>query len=199
MMEVEKIFAVDLLADLDQQGVLGAVMEFGVFEGDWLERLIENVEALGNNRQIFGLDSFEGLPAMTEHDLDCWHEGQYKTSYERVSERIRLAERKHVHLLKGWFSDTILTPIMQSADSISYARIDCDLYYPIVIALEYLQTRLAHNAILVFDDWTFDLNKGETKAFYEWIDSDYVKENLRFEFICFCSIAHYYMRVSRKS
>ena len=52
MMDVECILATDLIAELDQQGVRGAVVEFGVFEGYWMEKLIEIVEAAGSRRQV---------------------------------------------------------------------------------------------------------------------------------------------------
>ena len=198
MMDVECILATDLIAELDRQGVRGAVVEFGVFEGYWMEKLIEIVEAAGSRRQVLGFDSFEGLPATGPYDQNCWHEGQYKASYDQVYTRLRVEERQDVKLIRGWFKDTLPLAEAQAIEEICYARIDCDLYEPTVSLLTYLQSRLTHNSVLVLDDWTFTLDKGETRAFYEWMDTQYVKDNLSFEFICFHGINHFYLRVLRK-
>ena len=40
--------------------------------------------------------------------------------------------------------------------------------------------RLVDGAILVFDDWTYRTDKGETKAFYPWAQR---QTHLRFEFL----------------
>lgn len=34
--------------------------------------------------------------------------------------------------------------------------------------LNFLDTRLVPGSILIFDEWSFDLNKSETKAFVDW-------------------------------
>jgi len=58
---------------------------------------------------------------------------------------------------------------VQAVREIALARIDCDLYAPAVECLDYLAGRLSDQSVLVFDDWTFDLAKGETRAFAEWL------------------------------
>lgn len=195
MVEIEETYAEALLQEIEIRAVPGAIVEFGVFRGAWLLRLITACERLGMHRQVVGLDSFAGLPAPSaEHDLDCWTEGDYAASLEEVAERLEVARRTNVMLVKGWFSASLPTPAVQAVREIALARIDCDLYAPAVECLDYLAGRLADRSILVFDDWTFDLAKGETRAFAEWLPR---VPQYRFEFLCFNSIGHLYMRVHR--
>ncbi len=194
MMEAETAFAKELLRSVRDENIPGAIVEFGVFEGLWLEKLCLACEDLGLVRPIYGFDSFEGLPAPSaKDDLACWSEGQYAASLEAVSARLKCDERKHVSLVKGWFSNTLPQPLAQGIEQIAYARIDCDLYQPAVECLDYLQPRLSDGAILVFDDWTWNLQKGETKAFYEWTP----KSGLAFEFLAYNSIGHLYLKVTK--
>lgn len=197
MVEVEEIYAEELLRILHEQGVPGAVVEFGVFRGDWLLRLLNSCERLGMTRAFYGFDSFVGLPPPSAtDDLDCWAEGDYAASLEEVAARLDVGQRKNVTLVKGWFSDSLPTAPVQAIREIAFARVDCDLYGPTVECLDYLAGRLTNGAILVFDDWTFDLEKGETKAFREWVAR---VPQYRFEFLCFNGIGHVYVRVHHAS
>lgn len=193
MVEIEVAYAETLLKGIETRAVAGAIVEFGVFRGDWLLRLIEACERNGIRRQVFGFDSFEGLPAPSaERDLDCWTEGDYAASVEEVSQRLSVAHRPNVALVKGWFSDLLRADTAQAIREVAFARIDCDLYEPAVTCLDYLTGRLSDGAILAFDDWTFNLAKGETCAFAEWVER---APPYRFEFLCFNSSGHLYMRV----
>jgi hypothetical protein len=172
---------------LREQGP-GCVVEFGTYQGRWINYLAEV-----GQRVIHGFDSFEGLPEPSDHDLDCWHAGQFAVDYETVCANVRSKERPWIKLHKGWFSETIPTPEVQAISDICFARIDCDLYEPTVEVLDYLTHRLTNGALLAFDDWTFDLEKGETRAFDEWSR----RVPLRFEFLDFSGMGSLFVRVRR--
>lgn len=192
MVGVEKDYATFLLTQLHEARVQGAIVEFGVFEGGWLDYLIVAQEQLGEIRPVLGFDSFQGLPAPTVADEGMgWHQGDYSASFNAVAERLRLNERPYLKLIKGWFRDTINTPEAQ-VGQVAYARVDCDLYESAVDTLAYLDGKLADGAILVFDDWTFDPEKGEAKAFFEWAPNC----PYTFEGLGFFSIGHLYLRVN---
>ncbi len=197
MVNIEVEYASFLIQELNSRGVPGAIVEFGVFEGFWLGKIIDICKLNKTERNIYGFDSFEGLPCPSStHDLDCWHEGEYTASIESVQKRLGVDENKHVILVQGWFKESLQSPSALNIDSICYARIDCDLYQPAVECLDYLSPRLSDGAILVFDDWTFRLDKGETKAFSEFKDR---AKHLDYEFLCYTSIGHLYIRVKHKS
>ena len=192
--EAEVQYVRDLLRELKTTPVPGAVMEFGVYQGRWLKQLADLCDELDFTRPIFGFDSFEGLPEVSaQDDLDCWHKGQYRSDIESVSKFVNCAKHENLRLVKGWFSQSLRRPDIQAIDAIAYVRIDADLYQSSKEVLEYVGPRLSDGAIMVFDDWTCDLEKGETKAFAEW----QAGSGFMFEFLA-CSMWHYYFRAKRK-
>lgn len=178
-----------LLAGLAE--VPGAIVEFGVFQGRWLEFLESTRRELGQPREIWGFDSFQGLPAPDpDRDLGCWSRGQYAADLPTVAERLKVAERPHIRLVPGWFSESLRRPEVRAIKAVAFARIDCDLHQSAAEALDFLTGRLVDGAILVFDDWPSDLDRGETRAFAEWLP----RSGLRFEFLSQNSLGHLYLR-----
>ena len=182
----------DFIEDLHRQNVEGSIVEFGVFEGYMLGKLLERAESIGGNRMFYGFDSFEGLSEPSkENDYDSWEKGQFAAGYDLVARNLKLSERPHLKLIKGWVEDSLKSPEAQSIKSIAYARIDVDIYDPTWECLEYISTRLANGAILAFDDWAYTSEKGESKAFIEWVPT---VPHLRFEWIGQCS-SRFYLKV----
>ncbi|MBW4091473.1 MAG: hypothetical protein HIU82_10235 [Proteobacteria bacterium] len=196
MVEVEHDYASALLETLDAEGIRGPIVEFGVFQGDWLRVLLDACESRGYARQFIGFDSFQGLPVPSaEADLECFVEGQFSAGLAEVSARLEIERRDNLLLVPGWFADTLPTSQAATVGDISFARVDCDLYAPALECLRYLGPRLADGAVLVLDDWTFDVTKGETCAFMEWRPE---VPALDFEFLCFNGVGHLYLRVRNR-
>ncbi len=184
------------LATLQDEKVPGDLVEFGVATGNSLDELIGYCDDLGLKINIYGLDSFEGLPDLSPHDPQWWHKGEFAAPYEAVSQRLKTDVRPHVHLVKGWFSETLADPGIQEAiREVAFARVDCDLYQSAVDCLAFLEDRLSHGAYLCFDDWTDDPETGETKAFFEFYER--TKHKLIFKPICRISLGGMHMRVYR--
>ena len=194
MDEVEAVYAEDLLLDLKQKNIEGDIVEFGVFEGGWIERLWQSCNRIGLNKKIIGFDSFEGLPEPSENDYPGWERGQFSTTYEKVCNLLKTHARPNISLIKGRFSESFKRPEIQGIDKICYARIDSDLYQPAVECLDFLRDRLVDGAILVFDDWSWGLEKGESKALSEWLPTS----GLELEFLAYNGIVHLYLRVHKK-
>lgn len=194
MDEAEALYAEDLLSELKEKNVPGDIVEFGVFEGGWIERLWTSCDRIGLDKRIIGFDSFEGLPSPSSNDYEGWQKGQFATSFEKVQKLLRCDERMNISLVKGWFSDSFKKPEIQAIEQICFARIDSDLYQPAVECLEFLKDRLVDGAILVFDDWSWHLTKGEAKALYEWLPTS----GMELEFLAYNSIVHLYLRVHKK-
>jgi hypothetical protein len=184
-----------LIEDLLARGIDGSIVEFGVFRGFMLGKLLDKVESLGARRRFYGFDSFEGLSRpSTDHDYEGWQEGQFKTTFEIAAANLRLSERPHLSLIKGWLNDSLKGPEAQAIRPVAYARIDVDIYEPARDCLIFLSDRLADGAILVFDDWPYTSQKGESKAFIDWVKT---VPHLRFEWIGQCS-ARIYFRVHHR-
>jgi len=193
---IEVDYVEHLLREIRADSVEGVIMEFGIFEGWWVDKLCEFSEDLGLHRDVYGFDSFEGLPAPSpESDDPFWRAGQYLASYEEVSRRLRVDRRPSIHLVKGWFRDTLRLPETLAIKRVAYARIDSDIYESAVDCLNYLADRLSDKAILVFDDWPHRLDIGEGKAFAEWLPG---VPQLTFEFLFYNTWGHLYLRAHRR-
>lgn len=187
--------AKQLLTEIKTNETLGNIVEFGVYEGKWLSIIADINEEIGLERSIYGFDSFEGLPVPGVEDEGMgWQEGMYEAPLDRVRAYLRTDQRPHIKLIKGWFCDTTKLPEAQAIQQICYARVDGDLYASAVDTLAFLTGRLSDGAILVFDDWTFNPKKGETKAFFEWAPT----VPYSFEFIGYLGIGPLYIRVHHK-
>jgi hypothetical protein len=188
------------LETIRNERIEGAIVEFGVFSGTGLAVIADRCDELGIAPPIYGFDSFEGLPEPTADDLpDCWHGGQYAYPRERVARRVKCESRPHVHLVEGWFCDTLKSEAIteeRKLERIAFARIDCDLYDSTVDCLNFLADRLADGAFLVFDDWSHRLDLGETRAFFEFYEC--VKDRYRFEHLAAMGRGSLHLRVWRK-
>ena len=108
-----------------------------------------------------GLDTFEGLPPLSETDLSMTPpDASYvneraftNTSTGKVRKRLRMAgvAEADVQLEPGLFSDTL--PRLDPALRYHFVNIDCDLYEPHLECLEYFYPRLVPGAVLFFDDY----------------------------------------------
>ncbi|MGI8553581.1 MAG: TylF/MycF/NovP-related O-methyltransferase [Dehalococcoidia bacterium] len=131
LLKVELEYVEHLCSELKRTEVQGALVEFGIFEGWWINHLFEVSERLGLDRPIIGYDSFQGLSSPhPEHDDPFWEEGQYAASLEQVGKNVRLAQRPRIKLMPGFFAESLKGPDADSIGEIAYARVDCDIYEP---------------------------------------------------------------------
>jgi len=190
---VECDYARELLRDIAVKGIPGDIVEFGIFQGWWVNYLWQATESLGLRRRIYGFDSFEGLSEPhPERDQSFWKKGQYACGLEQVSKNVRLAERPRLRLVKGFFETSLRSAEALLVEQFCYARIDCDIYQPALECLRYLGPRLSDGAIVVFDDWPHVRGFGEQRALEEWLPS---VPHLKFEFLFYGTIGHFYTRV----
>jgi len=189
-------YALELLREIAAKNIPGDIAEFGIYEGWWINYLWQATENAGLRRRIYGFDSFEGLSEPhPEHDQAFWKKGQYACGLDQVSRNVKLAERPRLKLVKGFFEKSLRTAEALLAEQFCYARIDCDIYQPALECLQYLGPRLADGAILVFDDWPHVRGFGEQHALEEWLPS---VPHLKFEFLFYGAIGHFYTRVHHR-
>jgi len=145
----------------------GIILEFGVNKGT----TINEIARLFPERQIFGFDTFAGLP----EDWVILPKGEFDQGG-------KLPEvPKNVKLIKGLIQDTL--PHFDHNQRIAFIHIDTDLYSSAKFILTDLKTQLKGCYILFDEFWNFpNWKQEEYKAFTEFIADtkysfDYVARN----------------------
>lgn len=134
----------------------GLVLEFGVASGRSITRIAETVSL----RQVYGFDSFDGLP-------EDWRTGITKGAFAGPLPAVP----SNVTLIKGLFSDTLPAFAKQHTDPISFLHVDCDLYSSTADILDHLGDRLKPGSVILFDEY-FNYpgwRQHEFKAFQEFV------------------------------
>ena len=139
-------------------------LEFGVASG----RTINYISQFTKDT-VYGFDSFEGLP-------ETWREGLEKGAFSRNG--VLPLVNANVELIKGWFNET-LEEFMKTHDKkISFIHMDADLYSSTKYIFDTLKGNIDKDCVIVFDELVnypgFDGDKGELRAFYEFITENKV-------------------------
>lgn len=170
-------------------GLKGDYLEFGVFQGNTFVPAYHfaqrnNLKAM----RFYGFDSFEGLPAIKGRDQGGeFREGQYSLSLDGFTHLIssRGVRLDRVNLVNGWFNQVLNSatkrhlPIKKAA----FIFIDCDLYESTVPVLSFVADYIQSGTIIAFDDWYCfkgSPERGEHKAFKEWLDNNSSFQALEF-------------------
>jgi Macrocin-O-methyltransferase (TylF) len=183
LLGVEYEYVEQLLQQAKDTGIIGDLVEFGIWRGAWINVFYDITTRVGLERKIWGFDSFAGLskPHEKYDTTGYWKEGMYAASRAEVEEQVQAKNRPRIRLVEGFFRESLKTPEAQSLGPVCFARIDCDIYEPALDCLSFLSSRLSDGAILVFDDWEFfSPDFGETRAFFEWVKT---VPHLRFEYL----------------
>lgn len=154
-------------ATLKLISVSGLVCEFGVFQGESINYLAERLP----HTEIYGFDSFEGLP-------EDWR-AEVKTGHFRV-EKLP-AVRNNVRLVRGWFDKTIPEFLEKHPEPAAYLHIDSDLYSSAKTILDLFAPRFRPGTVIIFDEY-FNYpgwKQGEYRAFEEFVAA----RGMRFEYV----------------
>jgi predicted O-methyltransferase YrrM len=160
-----------LLYALEKAPRGGMALEFGVWAGRSLRVIAEDRDA----REVYGFDSFQGLPEDYR-----WDVGAGTFALDRVPD-IPGAE-----LVIGWFSDTLPGFLEKHAGPVDFVHIDSDLYSSAVTVLDLVGPRLIAGSVLMFDEF-FNYSgweKHEYRAWQEWLD----RTGTRAEYLAYTSI-----------
>jgi tetratricopeptide (TPR) repeat protein len=117
----------------------GLVLEFGVAAGISARYLANRVP------QVYGFDSFAGLP----EDTDRWSKGQF--AQQKLPE-----VPPNVDLVVGWYDATLEPFLTEHSDTISMLHIDCDIYSSTKYVLDEVRDRLIPGSVILFDElWKY--------------------------------------------
>lgn len=148
----------------------GFIAEFGVYKGNSINLIASLLN--DTDTQIYGFDSFEGLPE------------DWRTNFEKGTFGVnQLPEVPlNVTLIKGWFDQTLPAFVNSHSNKpCSLLHIDCDLYSSTKTIFEHLSGNIVSGTVIVFDEffnypgWEY----GEYRAFIEYANN----ANLQYQYI----------------
>lgn len=142
----------------------GLFLEFGVYSGSTINIMAD----MYKNKQIFGFDSFEGLP-------ENWNGWSLEESFFKTSKLPKV--RDNIVLVKGWFNEVLPGFMEQHREDVAFLHVDCDIYSSAKYVLDSLAQRIKPGTIILFDEYFNYPNwqNHEHKAFMEFIETTGLK------------------------
>lgn len=171
----------------------GVIIDLGVFRGastfSWA-KLCEIFCPTDVRKVVYGFDSFEGFPAITEED------GKEDLQYDRkaggffpcssIEKDLDLAQKamnqdkhiKHINrvqFVKGNVVETIPDFVISKGNGLKIAllNIDLDLYEPTKVALEHFVPLMVKGGVIIADEYALESFGGETKAIDEYFNKTF--------------------------
>ena len=157
-----------LCVEIDRRLVPGDIVECGTCNGGSAGVLGYASRQSWRSRDLWLLDSFQGLPAPTEEDgakaQDC--HGAWRGSEESVREILKALEIQdtRLHIIEGWFQETLSAV---QVEKIALLHIDADLYTSVKLCLDGFYDRVEPGGFVVLDD--YGSWEGCRKAFEEFV------------------------------
>jgi hypothetical protein len=177
--------------------IKGSIIECGVNQGYGMmlwTKLSAILEPVNLTRRVYGFDSFEGFPDLSQEDIskssDHVKKGDLAAdTFDELNELIRIHDTTrflgHIEkskLIKGDATKTIPKFLDENPHLVvSLLFLDFDIYKPTKTALEYFVPRMPKGAIIAFDELDNPLWPGETQAMLEYF-SESKLELKRFAF-----------------
>ena len=155
------------------QHIEGTIVECGVGWGRSLFAFAACQRALGQERRIFGFDSFEGFPDPSAEDLPGKaRRGHYKTNRDSVvrflinSGLSRASVDSSITLVPGFFADSMRT---YDAGPVALLHLDVDIYSSYKETLQFFYPRVPPGGIIAFDEYqSLEKYPGARKAIDEF-------------------------------
>lgn len=139
-------------------------VECGVAKGGCLA-LMANIG--GDNNIIYGFDSFEGMPAITDKDISDYNKSDIFNGYGKPGDNLSGGienvyktfqglniDMKNVRLIKGYFNETLnINENIDCIEEIGVLRLDGDWYDSTLICLEKLYHKVVLGGVIIIDDY----------------------------------------------
>ncbi|MBB5958876.1 hypothetical protein FHS29_005485 [Saccharothrix tamanrassetensis] len=116
----------------------GLALEFGVYAGTTLKI----IAAARESRDVYGFDSFEGLP---EHWRSGFPAGMFGVD--------SLPDVPGAELVVGWFDESLPGFLDEHPGPVTFLHVDCDLYSSTRTVLDLVGPRLVPGSVIVFDEY----------------------------------------------
>jgi len=122
--------------ELMKEGIKGDLAELGVYRGHTATMLATMARRMQTTAYL--LDTFEGFNPADLKGIDAGHKMEFgDTSLEAVR---ALVGEDNVRYIKGYFPES--ASMMPDDPKFALVHIDCDLYAPLLAALNYFYPRL---------------------------------------------------------
>ena len=140
-------------------------VECGVAKGGCLAIM----KSISKNNKVFGFDSFEGMPMITEKDIGEYNKNDPINGYGKPGdnlsggidsvyttfEKLNLTTI-NVTLIKGYFQKTLaVQETIDSIGKIAVLRLDSDWYESTKICLEKLYDNVIDGGVIIIDDYGY--------------------------------------------
>jgi predicted O-methyltransferase YrrM len=139
-------------------------VECGVAKGGCLALMTHTA---GEGNKIYGFDSFEGMPEITEKDVGDYNKSDIYNGWGKSGDNLsggienvyktfqRLnVDMKNVTLIKGFFNDTLnVAENIEKVGKIGILRLDGDWYESTKICLEKLYEKVVPGGVVIIDDY----------------------------------------------
>lgn len=161
----------------------GDYLEFGVFQGSSFShsirccRKMEKFNTSVLNTRFYGFDSFDGFGDLDEIDLHSFfQDSNFETTLEATTKRVKkVAGDMEFKLIPGYFNESLSGGAKSMGiEKAKIVMIDCDTYSGAKEALDFCKPIVQQGTIFMLDDYFYykgNKNKGEMRAFEEFIDS----------------------------
>lgn len=135
-----------------------SMLEFGVYAGYTI-----SIARQYFSGDLYGFDSFEGLP-------EKWRDGYDKGHFQ--TEKIPSIEG--VEIVVGYFQDTLEKFLKNLNKKIKIIHFDADLYSSTIYCLDLITNHLSDECIFIFDEYQNypGCVEHEEKAFLEWLEKN---------------------------
>lgn len=172
--------AYDIILETEKYNEIeGAIVECGSWNGGYAALMNAASEQCGKKRNVWLLDSFEGLPKPGDEDVTFQgrkgKRAAAKGDIHLVEKVFSEVEVGRVHIVAGWFQDTF-PKIVPQIGSIAFLHLDCDFYDSTKYCLERLFPCLSSGAVVLIDDYSYYL--GCKKAVDEFLEKEGISTSL---------------------
>jgi len=158
-----RLFLTAYLAfDVLLRDVPGDFVETGVFTGGSTIVMYKSISSFSKRtRRLFACDSFEGLPSPTSEDQHgtqlIGNAGWFRAGLDEFMDNMRKFDSANSDVLipvKGWFQVSLPNMVDQyNIESISFLRLDGDLYISTYQPLLHLYSKISSGGIIYVDDY----------------------------------------------
>jgi hypothetical protein len=135
----------------------GMALEFGVYTG----RTLTAIAAARNGREVYGFDSFQGLP-------EDWRSPHPAGTFRTDSP----PEVEGADIVVGMFADTLPGFLADHPGPVAFLHLDADLYSSTRTVLEHVGPRLRPGSVVLFDEYFNYLGweQHEHRAWQEFVE-----------------------------